>query len=94
MVYWWHFYWKKKNSNLQYTDDTTLIASVGKEHIAAHQPGENSQQKTWTSRIHASKTKVMVVDRTKRLPVSTILSEYEKVNAFVYLGSIIEADEG
>ena len=45
-------------------------------------------------RIDSSKTKVMVMDRTKCLPVSTALSEYEKVNAFVYLGFIIEADVG
>ena len=42
--------------------------------------------------INASKTKVIVVHWAKSLPVSTALSEYEKDYAFVYLGSIIEAD--
>ena len=41
-----------------------------------------------------SKTKVLLVDRAKRLPVSRDLSEYKKVNTVVYLGSIIEIDGG
>ena len=45
-------------------------------------------------RINASKMKAMLVDRAKYLPVSTALNKYEKVNAFVYLGFIIEADGG
>ena len=45
-------------------------------------------------RINASKMKVMVVDQAKSLPVSTTVSKYEKVNAFIYFSSIIETDEG
>ena len=44
--------------------------------------------------INASKTKVLVIDQSEYLPVSIALSEYEKVNAFVYLGSIIDVDGG
>ena len=40
--------------------------------------------------INASKSKVMMVDWAKCLPVFTALSNYEKVNAFVYLGFINE----
>ena len=70
------------------------LVCFGRRKInGAHQPGEDSQRKTRT-RINASKTKVMVMDCAKCLPVSTALSDYEKANAFVYLGSIIEADGG
>ena len=44
--------------------------------------------------INASKMKVMEVDWAKCLPVSTALSEYEKVNAFVHLRFIIKVDRG
>ena len=43
-------------------------------------------------RINKSKTKVMLVDRTKSLPVFTALRDYVKGNAFLYSDSIIEAD--
>ena len=36
----------------------------------------------------------MVVDWDESLPVSTALSEYEKVNTLVYLGSIVKAEGG
>ena len=35
----------------------------------------------------------MVTDWANGLLVSTALSEFEKVNVFVYLGSIIEANQ-
>ena len=44
--------------------------------------------------INTSKTKVMMVNQAKCLPLYTALSEYEKINAFVYLDSIIKADGG
>ncbi len=46
--------------------------------------------------INVSKTKAMVVDLTNCLPISTALSEYKKVNTFVYLGSAstIDTDGG
>ena len=36
----------------------------------------------------------MLLDQAKCLLVSTALTKYEKVNVFVYSGSIIEADGG
>ena len=44
--------------------------------------------------INAAKTKVMVVYRAESLPNSTALGECKKVNTIVYLGSIIESNEG
>ena len=44
--------------------------------------------------INALKTKVMMVNQAKFLPFSTLLSEHKKINVFVYLGFIIEADGG
>ena len=38
--------------------------------------------------------KVIMVDQAKYLRVFTALSGYKIVTVFVYLGSVIEADEG
>ena len=90
---WWFFVGGRRISNLRCANDTTLIASDEEEmaelvnlvKIASEELG---------LRINASKIKVMVVHWAKCLLVSTALSEYEKVNALVYLGSIIRADGG
>ena len=42
--------------------------------------------------INASKTEVMVINWSECLPESNVLKEYEKVDTFVYLGCILEAD--
>ena len=44
--------------------------------------------------INVGKTKVMVVDRAGHLPESEALNEFEKVNSFMYLGSLVDADGG
>ena len=82
----------RRISNLRYADDTTLIAS-DKEEMAEHvNLVKIASEKLWLC-INALKTKVTVEDQAKRLLVSIALSKYKKVNAFVYLGFIIEADE-
>ena len=44
--------------------------------------------------MHKKRKSCRWIGPRKCLPVSAALNEYEKVNAFAYLGSIIEADEG
>ena len=83
--------WGRRISNLQYANDTNLIAS-DEEEMAELVNLVKMAGKKLGLRIDTSKTKVMVVDQAKCLPLSTALSEYEKVSAFVYLDSIIEAD--
>ena len=79
----------RRISNLRYADDTTLIALDEEEMVELVKLVKIASKKLELC-INASKTKVMVVDRIKCLPVSTVLSEYEMVNSFIYLGSIIE----
>lgn len=43
-------------------------------------------------KINHSKTKIMVVDKAEVLPVTDALNGCEKVNEFVYLGSLITSD--
>ena len=81
----------RRISNLRYADDTTLIASDEEEMAELVNLVKIASEKLGLG-INASKTKIMVVDQAKCLSASTALSEYDKINAFVYLGSIIETD--
>ena len=68
--------------NLRYAGYTTLIASDEEEMAELVNLVKIASEKLGLC-INASKMKVMAVDWAKYLSVSTILSEYEKVNAFV-----------
>ena len=68
-----------KISNPRRANDTTLIASDEEEMTKLVNLMKIASEKLGP-RNDASKTKVMVVDQAKCLPVSTALSEYENVN--------------
>lgn len=42
--------------------------------------------------INKNKTKVMVIDRARVLPSTTVLNNYQKIEEFIYLGSLIQAN--
>ena len=73
----------RRISYLRYADHTTFLASDEEEMAELLNRVKMASEKLWL-RINASKTKIMVVDRYDS-------EDYEKVNTFVYLGSIIEA---
>lgn len=80
-------------SNLRFADDTTLCAKSMEEMAELVKKVEDESFKFGLT-INRGKTKIMIVDRTGVLPESTLLQEYERVDTFVYLGSLVDKDGG
>ncbi|PZC74827.1 hypothetical protein B5X24_HaOG207140 [Helicoverpa armigera] len=78
-------------ANLRYADDTTLLAESAGEMEELLRRVENISSDLGLS-INRSKTKVMVVDRFGKLDLSNALSNFEKVQEFNYLGSVITSN--
>lgn len=79
-------------TNLRYADDTTLLASSEAEMKELLDRLEAISLNMGLA-INKSKTKLLVVDRFSSTQRTDLLAEYEAVNQFVYLGSVI-TDKG
>lgn len=77
-----------KISNLRYADDTTLFASSEAEMAELLNRLETTSLEMGLD-INKSKTKLMVIDRFASIQRTNILQEYESVNQFQYLGSMV-----
>ncbi|XP_037869594.1 uncharacterized protein LOC105842522 [Bombyx mori] len=77
-----------KITNLRYADDTTILAASETEMAAILERIERVSLE-FGLHINRSKTKVMTVDRAQVLSPSNALKDYEKVEEFIYLGSLI-----
>lgn len=77
-----------KIMNLRYADDTTILAASETEMAAILERIERVSLE-FGLHINRSKTKVMTVDRAQVLSPSNALKDYEKVEEFIYLGSLI-----
>lgn len=77
-----------KISNLRYADDTTLFASSENEMAELLRRLETASLEMGLA-INKSKTKLMIVDRFDTIQRTDILQDYETVNQFQYLGSLI-----
>nr|ADI61821.1 endonuclease-reverse transcriptase [Bombyx mori] len=76
-----------KVTNLRYADDTTLLATTEAEMTELLNRMEHIGLEMGLA-LNRSKTKIMVVDRTKKLELSGTLN-LELVDNFIYLGSNI-----
>nr|XP_037868506.1 uncharacterized protein LOC119628825 [Bombyx mori] len=79
-------------TNLRYADDTTLLASSEAEMKELLDRLEAISLNMGLA-INKSKTKLLVVDRFSSTQRTDLLAEYEAVDQFVYLGSVI-TDKG
>ncbi|XP_028034121.1 uncharacterized protein LOC114245976 [Bombyx mandarina] len=79
-------------TNLRYADDTTLLASSEAEMKELLVRLEAISLNMGLA-INKSKTKLLVVDRFSSIQRTDLLAEYEAVDQFVYLGSVI-TDKG
>lgn len=82
-----------KVNNLRFADDTTLCANSEEEMSRLLKKVEEESEKFGLT-INKSKTKVMIVDRDNAIPPTNILDGFEKVEEFIYLGSLVQADGG
>lgn len=78
----------QKISNLRYADDTTLLASTETEMAELLNRLETVSLSKGLA-INKNKTKLMIVDRPATLQRTNLLQEYETVEQFQYLGSVI-----
>lgn len=74
-------------------DDTTLCTKSEPEMSQLIKRIEEASNKYGLT-INRNKTKVTVKDRAGVLFHTNILNGYQKVNEFIYLGSIVQADGG
>ncbi|KAL4113049.1 hypothetical protein QTP88_016750 [Uroleucon formosanum] len=83
----------KKINNLRFADETTLSTKSEPDMSQLIKRVEEASNKYGLT-INRNKTKVMVIDRAGVLPHTNVLNGYQKVNEFIYLGSIVQADGG
>ncbi|KAL4149349.1 hypothetical protein QTP88_003311 [Uroleucon formosanum] len=81
----------RKINNLRFADDTTLCTKSELEMSQLIKHVEEASNKYGLT-INKSKTKVMVIDRIGVLSHTNELNNYQKVNGFKYLGSIVQTD--
>ncbi|KAL0838884.1 hypothetical protein ABMA28_016906 [Loxostege sticticalis] len=82
-----------KISNLRYADDTTLVAKTGAEMVDLLNRLDTVSREMGLY-INQAKTKIMIVDRSRELQDVHLLSQYDIVEDFVYLGSSISNKGG
>lgn len=83
----------KKISNLRYADDTTLITATEEELERVMEKVIN-ESRALGLEINLSKTKLMVIDRGSSAQLENRLPNIQRVEEFVYLGSLITASGG
>lgn len=83
----------RKINNLRFACDTTLCTKSELEMSQLIKRVEEASNKYGLT-INRSKTKVMVIDRAGVLSHTNVLNNYQKVNEFTYLGSIVQTDGG
>lgn len=81
----------KKITNLRFADDTTLIAATEEEMVELLRRVECESNNVGL-KINKIKTKIMIVDRFGTLRLTGLLSQYDLVDSFNYLGSSITSD--
>jgi len=82
----------RKINNLRFADETTLCAKSEIEMSQLLKCTEESSNK-YGLKINSNKTKVMVIDRAGVLLPTTVLNNYQKLEEFIYLGLLIEAND-
>jgi hypothetical protein len=80
-------------NNLRYADDTMLCTKSEPEMSQLIKRVEEASNKYGVI-INRNKTKVMIIGRAGVLPHTNVLNGYQKVNEFIYLGSIVQEDGG
>ncbi|XP_063537549.1 uncharacterized protein LOC134746908 [Cydia strobilella] len=82
----------KRISNLRYADDTVLLATSVEDMQELFQRLETESDRMGLT-VNRSKTKLMVVDRAKKLPrIVNIVPGVDIVDHYVYLGALIYDD--
>lgn len=81
----------RKINNLGFADDTMLCAKSEKEMNQLLKCTKESSNKYGLT-INRNKTKLMMIDQAGVLPSTTILNDYQKVEEFIYLGSLVQVN--
>ena len=79
-------------TNLRFVDDTDLVAE-SQDQLQELTDGASKSSKRFGLKINAQKTKAMTVGRTRNdTTIKLENEEFEQVDEFVYLGSVITQD--
>lgn len=81
----------KKIKNMRFADDTTLYGKSETEINQLLKCTEESSNKYGLT-INRKKTMVIVIDRADLLPPTTVLKNYQKIEEFIYLGSLVQTN--